>query len=170
MDTNARPHRRALLSRYHSFEWEGLKVRVRPYGFRRCWPFSYLPHQTGDEAKLRVAIEGKNRKQVEAFDVVIEKGQPYPLPPHYLKPAYLQVELRPILHFLSQTLDFSGEYKVTIRFLKVNEKGKLEEVHQCRAATIQVKTNIAIAWAIWAIIGGVVGGVVTALIMRLLSR
>ena len=56
---------------YHSFEWEGFKVKAEAIGIRRV--FKFLPYITGNKPSFKVTIDSKSggNRQLEAdFSIV----------------------------------------------------------------------------------------------------
>ena len=58
------------MSRFHSFEWEGLNVKVRPRRFKNLWwPLKWLPYRTGDAIAYRVSISGRSKVGAEIVNL-----------------------------------------------------------------------------------------------------
>ncbi len=163
--------RRHWVSRYHKVLWEGVQFNVSPDGPRRPWGVRILPYQTGDEARVRVEIKQRSGGQApDAFQLVLVPPSNTNLGDDLLKQCAFDAGTRPIFHFRSHTMDASGEYRLYIVFWPKDKDGRLQNAGKELAATIQVRTNLAILGALWtAIVGAAaVGG--TLLIQWLTRR
>lgn len=47
---------------YHSYEWDDIKVEVKPLGIRKCWLLRKLPYFTGSKIKFKVVIKTISRE------------------------------------------------------------------------------------------------------------
>lgn len=133
------------MSRFHSFEWEGLKVKVRPTGWSHRW-LPFLPYRTGDYLDIYVSIAGTPTGNVAGIDYSLQLGN-----------GIVETRDGGALTNLKQPIRFhrvapSGQYQVVMRFYeRVKHPGIIGfRSDGQKIADIQVIQD----YKVWAALGG----------------
>jgi len=145
------------MSRFYSFEWEGLSGAVKPRGHRYMLFIRRAPYLTGHPAVFRLSLRGQHNAVTHITPELERPDDP---------PERLQPQPANSMDFAFQRLDVSGQYRLFLRFESIQTGRGFVTHYRLLAATLQVIEDyrpifMIMNLTIGAIIGVAVGVVIT---------